>query len=37
MKTVKFLAALMMLTLSMSAMGQNAMQQKLKESKAALK
>lgn len=37
MKTMKFFAVLCMLSLSMSAMGQNAMQAKLKENKAALK
>jgi len=37
MKTIKFFAVLCMLSLSMSAMGQNAMQAKLKENKAALK
>ena len=37
MKVMKFLAVLVMLSLSMSAMGQNAMQAKLKETKAALK
>ena len=37
MKVMKFLAVLVMLSLSMSVMGQNAMQAKLKETKAALK
>ena len=37
MKTIKFFAVLCMLSLSMSALGQNAMQAKLKENKAALK
>ena len=37
MKTIKFLAVLMMLSLSMGTMAQNAMQQKVKQNKSALK
>ena len=37
MKTIKFLAVLMMLSLSMGVMAQNAMQQKVKQNKSALK
>lgn len=37
MKTVKFLAVLMMLALSMNAMAQSAIQNQLKQTKAALK
>lgn len=37
MKTIKFLAVLMMLSLSMGAMAQNTMQQKVKQNKSALK
>ena len=37
MKTMKFLAVLALLSFSMNTMAQNAMQAKLKETKAALK
>ena len=37
MKTMKFLAVLVMLSLSMGVSAQNALQKKVKENKAALK